>query len=96
METVLNVGLTEATIPGLVKMTGGNERFVYDAYRRLIMMYSDVVMEKAGGIEPKGKGIRKLLDEKLEGDRLAECRGHGWHPGIIPSQRSTRFENFLA
>jgi len=65
METVLNVGLTEDTIPGLVKLTG-NERFVYDAYRRLIMMYSDVVMEKGGGIEPKeGKGIRKVLDEKL-------------------------------
>ena len=65
METVLNVGLTERTIPGLIKYTG-NERFVYDAYRRLIMMYSDVVMEKAAGIEPKGgKGIRKILDEKL-------------------------------
>ncbi len=64
METVLNIGLTEKTIPGLIKKT--NERFVYDAYRRLIMMYSDVVMEKAEGIEPAdGKGIRKLLDEKL-------------------------------
>jgi pyruvate,orthophosphate dikinase len=58
METVLNVGLCSATIPGLVAKTG-NERFVYDAYRRLIAMYSDVVMEKAGGIEPaEGKGIR--------------------------------------
>jgi len=66
METVLNVGLTEKTIAGFVALTG-NERFVYDAYRRLIMMYSDVVMEKAAGIEPKGgKGIRKTLDEKLE------------------------------
>ncbi|MFH1406605.1 MAG: PEP/pyruvate-binding domain-containing protein, partial [Candidatus Omnitrophota bacterium] len=62
METVLNVGLTERTIPGLVKLTG-NERFVYDAYRRLIMMYSDVVMEKGKGIEPEeGKGIRKQLE----------------------------------
>jgi pyruvate,orthophosphate dikinase len=66
METVLNVGLTEKTLPGLIRKTG-NERFAYDAYRRLIMMYSDVVMEKAAGIEPKGgKGIRKVLDEKLE------------------------------
>ena len=39
METVLNVGLTEKTIPGLIKQSGGNARFVYDAYRRLIMMY---------------------------------------------------------
>jgi len=65
METVLNVGLNMKTIPGLIKQTG-NERFVYDAYRRLIMMYSDVVMEKASGIEPQeGKGIRKVLDEKI-------------------------------
>ena len=63
METVLNVGLTEKTIPGLVKHSG-SERFVYDAYRRLIMMYSDVVMEKAGGIEPEAdRGIRKQLEE---------------------------------
>lgn len=66
METVLNIGLTEQTIPGLISQTN-NERFVYDAYRRLIMMYADVVMEKARGIEPKkGKGIRKTLDEILE------------------------------
>jgi len=67
METVLNVGLTEATLPGLIKQSGGNERFAYDAYRRLIMMYSDVVMEKAAGLEPKnGKGIRKILDERMD------------------------------
>ena len=72
METVLNVGLTEKTIPGLIKESGGNGRFVYDAYRRLIMMYSDVVMEKAGGIEPKGEeGIRKQL-EKIMDKRKAE------------------------
>ncbi|MBO7146369.1 MAG: pyruvate, phosphate dikinase [Lentisphaeria bacterium] len=65
METVLNVGLSSKTIPGLIKKTK-NERFVYDAYRRLIMMYSDVVMEKAEGIEPAdGKGIRKHLDDML-------------------------------
>lgn len=66
METVLNVGLTEKTIAGIIAQSG-DERFAYDAYRRLIMMYADVVMEKAAGIEPKGgKGIRKTLDEKLE------------------------------
>ncbi|HOT96724.1 MAG TPA: pyruvate, phosphate dikinase [bacterium] len=62
METVLNVGLTSKTIKGLIKKTS-NERFAYDAYRRLIMMYSDVVMEKAAGIEPaEGKGIRQQLE----------------------------------
>jgi pyruvate,orthophosphate dikinase len=66
METVLNVGLTTKTIPGLVKKTG-NERFVYDAYRRLMMMYSDVVMEKAAGIEPKdGHAIRERLEHAME------------------------------
>jgi len=68
METILNAGLTEKTIPGLIKQTGGNERFVYDAYRRLIMMYSDVVMEKACGIEPEhDEGIRRQL-EKIMSD----------------------------
>ncbi len=64
METVLNVGLTEKTIPALIKLTK-NERFVYDAYRRLIMMYSDVVMEKAAGVEPEHDeaGIRKQLEK---------------------------------
>ena len=66
METVLNVGLNESTIKGLISGSS-DERFAYDAYRRLIMMYADVVMEKAAGIEVKnGKGIRKILDEKLE------------------------------
>lgn len=66
METVLNVGLNEKTIQGVIAQSG-DARFAYDAYRRLIMMYADVVMEKAAGIEPKGgKGIRKQLDEKLE------------------------------
>ncbi len=66
MESVLNLGLTSKTIPGLIKKTG-NPRFVYDAYRRLIEMYSDVVMEKAAGIEPEeGKGIRAQFEHELE------------------------------
>jgi len=66
MDTVLNIGLNDETVKGLIK-NSGDERFAYDAYRRLVMMYSDVVIEKAGGMEPaKGKGIRKLMDERLE------------------------------
>jgi len=65
METVLNIGLTSSTIPGLIKKTN-NPRFVYDAYRRLITMYSDVVMEKAAGIDPpEGQGIRQKLEHHL-------------------------------
>jgi len=66
MDTVLNIGLNDQTIEGLIDKTQ-NPRFAYDAYRRLIMMYADVVMEKAEGLEPRGgKGIRKILDERLE------------------------------
>ena len=66
MDTVLNIGLCSETIPGLIKKTD-NPRFVYDSYRRLIMMYADVVMEKAEGIEPvDGVGIRKILDDVLD------------------------------
>ena len=66
MDTILNIGLCSKTIPGMIKKTG-NPRFVYDAYRRLIMMYSDVVMEKAEGIEPAdGMGIRQQLDRMME------------------------------
>ena len=70
METVLNIGLTSKSIPGLIKKTN-NPRFVYDAYRRLITMYSDVVMEKAAGIEPaEGEGIRHKLEHHLSSYKL--------------------------
>jgi pyruvate,orthophosphate dikinase len=66
METVLNVGLNDFTREGLIAQSG-DARFVYDAQRRLIQMYSDVVMEKASGIEPEeGKGIRNQLEHELE------------------------------
>ena len=65
--------LTSGTIPGLIKKTG-NGRFVYDSYRRLIMMYADVVMEKAEGIETEdGKGIRAQLEMIFRA--LKEARG---------------------
>ncbi|RJP24969.1 MAG: pyruvate, phosphate dikinase [Candidatus Omnitrophota bacterium] len=65
METILNVGLNETTIQGLIEKTQ-NPRFAWDSYRRLIQMYSDVVMEKAAGIETKeGEGIRAQLEEEL-------------------------------
>jgi len=74
METVLNVGLTSKTIPGLIRQTN-NERFVYDAYRRLLMMYADVVMEKAAGIEPEeGEGIREKLEHEME--KLKKRKGY--------------------
>ncbi len=66
METVLNIGLCSATLPGLIARSN-NPRFAYDSYRRLIMMYADVVMEKAEGIEPPdGRGIRRQLERLQE------------------------------
>jgi len=66
MDTVLNLGLCGKTLPGLVAQTG-DERFVYDAYRRLITMYADVVMEKAAGIEPaEGKSVREQLEHAMD------------------------------
>ncbi len=65
METILNVGLTSKTIPRLIERSG-DERFVYDSYRRLIMMYSDVVMEKSLGLNKGGDEIRKKMERILE------------------------------
>ncbi len=44
MDTVLNLGLNDATVEGLAA-TSGDERFAWDSYRRFIQMYSDVVLE---------------------------------------------------
>ena len=43
MDTVLNLGLNDATIKGLARKSK-NERFAYDAYRRFITMFGDIVM----------------------------------------------------
>src|SRR6185295_16489606 len=43
MDTILNLGLTDAAVAGLAASTG-NTRFAYDSYRRLINMFGDVVM----------------------------------------------------
>jgi pyruvate, orthophosphate dikinase len=73
METILNVGLNNQTREALIAKTG-NPRFVYDSHRRLIQMYSDVVMEKAAGIEPvEGKGVRQQLEKELH--KMKEQRG---------------------
>jgi pyruvate,orthophosphate dikinase len=44
MDTVLNLGLNDAVVAGIINKTG-NERFAWDAYRRFIQMFSDVVMQ---------------------------------------------------
>ncbi|MFH1826595.1 MAG: pyruvate, phosphate dikinase [bacterium] len=50
MDTVLNLGLNDVTVKGLAKQSG-NERFAWDAYRRFVQMYGDVVL----GMKPESK-----------------------------------------
>ena len=59
MDTILNLGLTDKAVVGLAKLTN-NEKFAYDAYRRFIAMFSDVVMEI-----PKSK-FEDVLDKAKE------------------------------
>jgi len=60
MDTILNLGLTDAAVEGFAKKTG-NPRFAYDSYRRFIQMFSDVVMEI-----PKSY-FERILDEIKDG-----------------------------
>ncbi len=77
MDTVLNIGLNDTTVKALTKQTG-NERFALDSYRRLLLMYGEVVMGLKGHHdEPfehilsevkKSKGVK--LDSELDADAL--------------------------
>src|SRR5207237_5632456 len=62
MDTVLNIGLNESTLRGLIDKTG-NERFGWDSYRRFVQMYGDVVL----GLKPTSKTeidpFEHILDE---------------------------------
>ncbi|MGQ0741486.1 MAG: pyruvate, phosphate dikinase [Alphaproteobacteria bacterium] len=79
MDTVLNLGLTPATVEGLVKLTG-DERFAYDAYRRFIQMYSHIVLdlphtpfEEILETEKESKGVE--LDTELDAADLKRIAG---------------------
>src|SRR5208283_5476289 len=61
MDTVLNLGLNDHTVLGLIKQTG-DERFAYDCYRRFIAMYGDVVL----GLKPQSKDEHDPFDELIE------------------------------
>jgi pyruvate,orthophosphate dikinase len=66
MDTVLNLGLNDRTVQGLIRRTN-NPRFAYDSYRRFVQMYADVVL----GVKAKGKTdadpLVALLDRKKRG-----------------------------
>ncbi len=76
MDTVLNLGLNDNTIKGVIEKTG-NERFAYDAYRRFVQMFGDVVLnvphhhfENALEVVKDKKGVR--LDTELEAEDWME------------------------
>ena len=68
MDTVLNLGLNDVTVNGLAKQTS-NERFAYDAYRRFVQMFGDVVL----GLKPKGKDEHDPFEVIM--DRIKEEKG---------------------
>ncbi|NLA58763.1 MAG: pyruvate, phosphate dikinase [Firmicutes bacterium] len=72
MDTVLNLGLNDTTVKGLIE-SSGDERFAYDCYRRFIQMYGDVVMgvdhdlyEEIIEAKKQEKGV--TLDTELDAD----------------------------
>lgn len=76
MDTVLNLGLNDKTVQGLIEMTG-NERFAYDAYRRFIQMFGDVVMEVPHDdfeaiLEAKKEEIGVELDTELDAKAMKD------------------------
>ncbi|AAR33911.1 pyruvate, phosphate dikinase [Geobacter sulfurreducens] len=59
MDTILNLGLNDETVQGIIAQSG-DERFAYDAYRRFVQMYSDVVMGMDKDL------LEHLLEQKKE------------------------------
>jgi pyruvate,orthophosphate dikinase len=79
MDTILNLGLNEKTVQGLIEMSG-DARFAYDSYRRFIQMFSDVVlgvhrnqMEELITERKKAKGVK--LDIELSADDWKDLVG---------------------
>lgn len=61
MDTILNLGLNDTTVQGLIAKTQ-NPRFAYDSYRRFVAMYGDVVL----GLKPKTKDEHDPFEEILD------------------------------
>ncbi len=66
MDTVLNLGLTDATVAGL-EAASGNPRFAWDSYRRFCQMYGDVVLK----LKPEDKNDRDPFEEIIERKKAA-------------------------
>ncbi|MBN2569321.1 MAG: pyruvate, phosphate dikinase [Deltaproteobacteria bacterium] len=63
MDTVLNIGLNDEAIKGLIAKTG-NERFAYDVYRRFVNMYGDVVLGVGPRDEKEHNPFEEIMDQK--------------------------------
>jgi len=63
MDTVLNLGLNDRTVQGLIQRTK-NPRFVFDSYRRFIHMYADVVLGIKAASKTNGDPLAAILDRK--------------------------------
>ncbi len=68
MDTILNLGLNDAVVEGLIRKTG-NARFAWDSYRRFVQMYGDVVL----GMKPANKNDIDPFEEIIE--HLKEAKG---------------------
>ncbi|MEZ6109179.1 MAG: hypothetical protein R3B96_24630 [Pirellulaceae bacterium] len=82
MNTILNLGLNDVSTAGLASATS-NERFAYDAYRRLINMFGDVVMEVDH--EHFEEAFDKIKEREVQGDaryRRADRRHEGTVRGL--------------
>ncbi|MBM3328732.1 MAG: pyruvate, phosphate dikinase [Calditrichaeota bacterium] len=62
MDTILNLGLNDATIKGLLARTG-NPRFAWDSYRRFVQMYGDVVLGVKAASDREADPFEEALDE---------------------------------
>lgn len=71
MDTVLNLGLNDRSIQGLIQQTG-NERFAWDSYRRFIQMFSHVVMGVDGDLFENAITAKKL-QQNVRGDNELSC-----------------------
>lgn len=70
MDTVLNLGMNDQAVEGLIKKSN-NERFAYDSYRRFVQMYGDVVL----GMKPESKEATdpfEIIIEKMKAKRKVE------------------------
>ena len=67
MDTILNLGLNDETVQGVISSTG-NARFAYDCYRRFVSMYGDVVL----GCKPESDDEGDVFEERLEAMKKAK------------------------